>query len=83
MNIAVGGKGSDPVNPLGRIAMAESPSEDGRGRPAPPPSHDPPPRRRRGYERESIGETMAKSFIRSIAGRLGRAIARMIVGRSR
>ena len=27
----------------------------------------PPPRRRRGYERESIGEAMAKSFIRSVA----------------
>jgi hypothetical protein len=52
-------------------------------RPAPRPTYDPPQRRRGGYERESIGEAMAKSFIRSIAGRLGRAIARMIVGRSR
>jgi hypothetical protein len=63
--------------------MTERPSESGRGRPAPQPSYDPPPRRRRGYQRESTGEAMAKSFIRSIAGRLGRAIARMIVGRSR
>jgi len=61
--------------------MAERSDEDSRGRPAPQPAYDPPPRRRRGHERESIGEAMAKSFIRSIAGRLGRAIARMIVGR--
>jgi hypothetical protein len=63
--------------------MTNRPSQDGRGSPAPQPSYDPPPRRRRGYERESIGEAMAKSFIRSIAGRLGRAIARMILGRAR
>ncbi len=63
--------------------MTERPNEDGRGRPASPTSYDPPPRRRRGYERESIGEAMAKSLIRSIAGRLGRAIVRIIVGRSR
>jgi hypothetical protein len=63
--------------------MTERPSARGRGRPASQPSYDPPPRRRRGYERESIGQAMAKSLIRSIAGRLGRAIARMIVGRSR
>jgi hypothetical protein len=62
--------------------MTDGPNEDGRGRPAPASSYDPPPRRR-GYQRESIGEAMAKSFIRSIAGRLGRAIARMIVGRLR
>jgi len=61
--------------------MTERPNDDGRGRSARTPSYDPPRRRR--YERESIGEAMAKSFIRSIAGRLGRAIARMIVGRSR
>ena len=63
--------------------MTDRPNEDGRGRSAPPPSYDPPPRRRRGYERESIGEAVAKSFIRSVAGRLGRAIARIVVGRSR
>ena len=60
---------------------------DGRDRPPPrrqePDYDDPPPRRRGGYQRQGIGEAMAKSFIRSIAGRLGRAIARMIVGRSR
>ena len=63
--------------------MTDRPNESGRGRPAPQPSYDPPPRGPRDYERESIGEAMAKSFIRSIAGRLGRAIARMILGRSR
>jgi hypothetical protein len=63
--------------------MIDKPSGEARRGPAPQPAYDPPPRRRRGYERESIGEAMAKSFIRSIAGRLGRAIARMIVGRSR
>jgi hypothetical protein len=62
--------------------MTEMPNEEGRRARAPQPTYDPPPRRR-GYQRESIGEAMAKSFIRSIAGRLGRAIARMIVGRSR
>ena len=63
--------------------MTDRPNDDARRGPAPQPGYDPPPRRRRGYERESIGEAMAKSFIRSIAGRFGRAIARMIVGRSR
>ena len=63
--------------------MTDRPNDDAGGRQVPQLIYDPPPRRRRGYERESIGETMAKSFIRSIAGRLGRAIARMIVGRSR
>jgi hypothetical protein len=49
-----------------------------------PPAYEPPaPRRRPGRQRESIGEAMAKSLIRSIAGRLGRAIARMLVGRGR
>jgi hypothetical protein len=63
--------------------MTDRPSNEARRGPAPQPTYDPPPLRRRGYERESIGEAMAKSFIRSVAGRLGRAIARMIVGRSR
>ena len=34
-----------------------------------------------GRPRQSIGETAIKSFIRSIAGSLGRAIMRAIVGR--
>ena len=33
-----------------------------------------------GRPRQSIGETAIKSFIRSIAGSLGRAIMRAIVG---
>lgn len=40
-----------------------------------------PQRRSGGRPRQSIGETMIKSFIRSIAGSLGRAIMRAIVGR--
>jgi hypothetical protein len=63
--------------------MIDKPNDDARRSPSPQSTYDPPPRRRRGYERESVGEAMAKSFIRSIAGRLGRVIARMIVGRSR
>jgi hypothetical protein len=62
--------------------MTTRPSQDP-GKSAPSPSYEPPPRRRRGYERQSFVEAVAKSFIRSIAGRLGRAIARIIVGRSR
>jgi hypothetical protein len=52
-------------------------------KPAPPPAHEPPPRRRGGYQRESVGEAMTKSFIRSIASSLGRVIVRMLTGRSR
>jgi hypothetical protein len=40
-----------------------------------------PQRRSGGRPRQSIGETAIKSFIRSIAGTLGRAIMRAIVGR--
>jgi hypothetical protein len=40
------------------------------------------PQRRSGRRpRQSIGEAAIKSFIRSIAGTLGRAIMRAIVGR--
>ena len=42
------------------------------------------PRRRSGtggYQRQTIAETAIKSFIRSIAGSVGRAIMRAIVGR--
>jgi hypothetical protein len=52
-------------------------------KPAPPPSYEPPPPRRGGYQRESIGEAMTKSFIRSLASSLGRVIVRMITGRGR
>ena len=63
--------------------MTTRPSQDDPRRPAPPPSYEPPPRRRGGYQREGIGEAMTKSFVRSIASRLGRVIVRMITGRSR
>lgn len=36
---------------------------------------------RRGSQRQGIAETAIKAFIRSIAGSLGRAIMRAIVGR--
>lgn len=45
---------------------------------------DRPQSRRRGrYQRQSVGEAMAKSFIRSIASSLGRVLARAISGRMR
>ena len=37
--------------------------------------------RRPGQQRQSVMETIIKSFVRSIAGSLGRAIMRAIVGR--
>jgi len=40
-----------------------------------------PQRRSGGRPRQSVGETAIKSLIRSIAGTLGRAIVRAIVGR--
>jgi hypothetical protein len=40
-------------------------------------------RRRGGYQRQGLGETVIKSLIRSIAGRLGTIIVRMITGRLR
>jgi hypothetical protein len=39
--------------------------------------------RRGGYQRQSVFEAMAKSFIRSIASSLGRILARAITGRRR
>jgi hypothetical protein len=62
--------------------MATGQSQDPR-KPAPPPTYEPPPRRRGGYQREGLGEAMAKSFIRSIASSLGRVIVRVLTGRSR
>jgi len=60
---------------------------DGRDRPPPrrqePDYDDPPPRRRGGYQRQGLGEAMAKSFIRSIASSLGRILVRTITGRMR
>jgi hypothetical protein len=60
---------------------------DDRDRPPPrrqePDYDDQPPRRRGGYQRQGIGEAMAKSFIRSIASSLGRILVRTITGRMR
>jgi hypothetical protein len=42
-----------------------------------------PSRRRGGYQRQSVGEAIAKSFLRSIASSLGRILARAITGRMR
>jgi hypothetical protein len=61
---------------------------EGRDR-APPrrPQQDydePAPRRRSsGYQRQGIGEAVAKSFIRSIASSLGRILAKALTGRMR
>lgn len=45
------------------------------------PAYGEPQRRSGGRPRQGIGETVIKSFIRSIASSLGRAIMRAIVGR--
>jgi Bacterial protein of unknown function (DUF853) len=42
-----------------------------------------PQRPRRGYQRQSVGEAMAKSFIRSIASSLGRLLVRTLTRRMR
>jgi hypothetical protein len=63
--------------------MADRPDDHDARRPAPRPNHDPPPQRRGGYQRESLGEAMAKSFIRSLASSLGRIIVRAVLGRGR
>ena len=64
-------------------AMTNRHDDEDRRTPPPRPTYDPPPPRRGGYQRESIGEAMAKSFIRSVASSLGRAIVRAILGRGR
>jgi hypothetical protein len=62
---------------------------DDRDRSAPPrgqrrePDYDDPQPRRGGYQRQGIGEAVAKSFIRSIASSLGRILVRTITGRMR
>ena len=48
----------------------------------PQPAYDDPPRRG-GYQRQSLGEAAAKSFIRSIASSIGRILVRSITGRMR
>jgi hypothetical protein len=57
------------------------PNDDDAGTPAARSGYEPPPSRRRGYQRQGIAETVAKSFLRSIAASLGRAFIRMILGR--
>ena len=54
--------------------MTNRPDDGDARRPPPRPTYDPPPQRRGGYQRESLGEAMAKSFIRSVASSLGRAM---------
>jgi len=49
----------------------------------PESAHRAQPRRRGGYQRQSVGEAIAKSFIRSVASSLGRVLARAITGRMR
>jgi hypothetical protein len=63
--------------------MSNRPNDEDARPPAPRPTYDPPPARRGGYQRESLGEAMAKSFIRSVASSLGRAIVRAVLGRGR
>jgi hypothetical protein len=63
--------------------MNNRPNDQGQRppQPAPRPTYDPPPQpRRSGYQRQSIGEAMAKSFIRSIASSLGRILVRALTG---
>ena len=48
-----------------------------------PEDYAPEPRRRSGYQRQSVGEAMAKSFIRSVASSIGRILVRTITGRMR
>jgi hypothetical protein len=63
--------------------MSSRPNDQDARPPAPRPTYDPPPQRRGGYQRESLGEATAKSFIRSVASNLGRAIVRAVLGRGR
>jgi hypothetical protein len=62
--------------------MTNRPQDQAPRTPSDPPemqtAYDSP---RRGPQRQSIAETAIKSFIRSIAGSLGRALMRAIVGR--
>ncbi len=62
--------------------MVNKPNDLGQRTPqsAPRPTHDPPPRRGGGSQRQGIAEAAIKSFVRSIAGSIGRAIARAMLG---
>lgn len=60
-----------------------TPQDSGR-RPPEPQDYDRQPQpRRSGYQRQGIGEAVAKSFIRSIASSLGRILVLTITGRMR
>jgi hypothetical protein len=63
--------------------MTSRPDNQDRREPVQQPTSSPPPQRRRGYQRESLGEAMAKSFIRSVASSLGRIIVSAILRRGR
>jgi hypothetical protein len=63
--------------------MTNRPEDSDATRLAPRPSYDPPPQRRGRYQREGLGEAMAKSFLRSVASSLGRIIVRAVLGRGR
>ena len=45
-----------------------------------PESYQPQPRRKGGSQRMGLGETVIKSFIRSIASSIGRILVRTITG---
>ena len=45
-----------------------------------PESYQPQPRRKGGGQRMGLGETVIKSFIRSIASSIGRILVRTITG---
>jgi hypothetical protein len=57
----------------------QDPRRPSAGQPEPQTAYDQP--RHGGNQRQGIAETAIKAFIRSIAGSLGRAITRAIVGR--
>jgi hypothetical protein len=57
------------------------PNDDDAGLPVSQSAYDPAPRRRGGYQRQGIGETVLKSFLRAIAQSLGRYLMRMLLGR--
>jgi hypothetical protein len=63
--------------------MTNRPDDDDRRTPTSQPTYESPPPRRGGYQRESLGEAVAKSFIRSVASSLGRALVRAVLGRGR
>ena len=64
--------------------MTNRPQDRRTRMPAEEPQDDYQPQRRRGgYQRQSMGEAVTKSFIRSIASSLGRILVRTITGRVR